>query len=253
MLLFAKKISMRHLLLMVCICVFGAANAQFSFYGQAGANYTDIRITRTTGIEKDDGGFGWQMIGGLEYHTQFGYFLYMGAGLRHQAYERDSLSYYYQDTVYQYLYRPLFINFPFGIGWKFPLDKNLSLKAYGGMNMQVGLGGSVTKNVLYYSFDSATNSSSLVREESSKHGIKYGRKTNKQYAYDLANTNWDLQLGVGLTFMNSAEVAVAYHHGFTNFLPNKDQAYEINKMSFIEVNLKFYFPNAYLDERKKKK
>jgi len=117
----------------------------------------------------------------------------------------------------------------------------------------VGLGGSVTKNVLYYSFDSATNSSSLVREESSKHGIKYGRKTNKQYAYDLANTNWDLQLGVGLTFMNSAEVAVAYHHGFTNFLPNKDQAYEINKMSFIEVNLKFYFPNAYLDERKKKK
>ena len=156
---------MKYLLVMISLCIGFAANAQFSFYGQAGGNYTDIRVTRTTGIEETKGGFGWQLIGGMEYHTSFGYFLYLGAGLRHQTYERDSLSYYFQDTLYEYHYRPLFISFPYGIGYQFKLEKDLSLKIYGGMNTQVGLGGHVTKNVLYYNFDSATNSSHLVRED----------------------------------------------------------------------------------------
>ena len=244
---------MKYLVLVISLCACVVAKAQFNFYGQAGGNYTDVRVTRTTGIEKTKAGFGWQLIGGTEYHTHFGYFLYLSAGLRRQAYERDSLSYYFQDTVYEYHYKPLFINFPFGIGWQFPLEKNLSLKVYGGMTMQVGLGGHVTTNVLYYAYDSASNSSSLVREESSKHGIKYGKQDKKQYSYDLANSNWTVNLGAGLNFMNSGEISVAYHHGFTNFLPNKDVAEEINKMSFIEINLKFYLPNNYLDERKKKK
>ena len=248
-----KKFFMKYLLVVIFFCTCAAAMGQFSFYGQAGANHTDIRTTRTTGVEKTSGGFGWQAIGGLQYHTQFGYFLYMGTGLRHQAYERDSLSRYFQDTVYEYQYRPLFINFPFGIGYQFPIQKKLSLKVYGGLNIQVGLGGHVTKNILYYSYDSTTNSSSLVREESSSHELKYGRASRRQYTYDLANSNWGLHLGVGLNFMNSGEVSIAYSHGFNNFLPNRDVAQEINKMSFIELNLKFYLPNDYLDERKKKK
>src|SRR5580765_4214773 len=105
---------MKYVLLMISLFTCFAATAQFSFYGQAGGNYTDVRVTRTTGIEKTDGGFGFQLIGGTEYHTQFGYFLFLGAGLRHQVYERDSLSHYFQDTVYEYHYEPLFINFPFG-------------------------------------------------------------------------------------------------------------------------------------------
>src|ERR1043166_7303836 len=147
---------MKYLLLMISFCTGVTAMAQFSYYGQAGANYTDVRVTRSTGIEETQGGFGWQLIGGAEYHTQWGYFLYLGTGLRHQEYERDSLSNYVQDTVYEYHYRPLFINFPFGIGYRFPINKNLGIKVYGGMNMQVGLRGHVTKNVLYYGYDSSS-------------------------------------------------------------------------------------------------
>src|SRR6185369_17047419 len=124
------------------------------------------RVTRTTGIEETKGGFGWQAGVGTDYHTVFGYFLYMGAGLRRETWERDSLSHYFQDTVYEYHYSPLFLALPFGIGYQFPLDKKLSLKVYGGLNVQVGLAGNVKKNVLFYSFDSATNTSSLTREES---------------------------------------------------------------------------------------
>jgi hypothetical protein len=248
-----QEIFMKYLLLMISLCIGTASVAQFSFYGQAGANHTDIRITRTTGIEKAEGGFGWQLIGGTEYNTQFGFFLYIGGGLRHQAYERDSLSHYFQDTVYQYLYRPLFINFPFGIGCQFPLDKNLKLKVTGGLNSQVGLSGNVTKNVFYYSYDSATNTSSLVKHTSNEHNIKYGRQSKRGYNYDLANTNWGIHLAVGLNFMNSGEVSLGYFHGFTNFLPNRDAAEEINKMSFLELNLKLYFPNEFLNGRKKQK
>src|ERR1041385_8703387 len=121
------------------------------------------------------------------------------------------------------------------------------------MDMQVGLGGHMTRNVLYYAYDSSTGSAQLVRTESTTKNIKYGKSIKKQFAYDLANTNWGLHLGVGLNFKNSAEFSVAYFHGFTNFLPEKDIAPEINKMSFLEFNVKLYFPNSYLEERKKKK
>jgi len=227
--------------------------AQFNFYTQAGANYTHVRITRTTGIEKTQDGAGWQAGIGTEYHTKFGYFIYLGAGLRQETYERDSLSLYFQDTVTEYHYRPLFINFPWGIGYEFPLNKQVSVKLFGGLNPQVGLAGTVTKNILFYATDSTNDFYHLIKQESGTHNLKYGRASRRTYAYDMANANWGLHVGVGLTFMNSAQVNVFYHHGFTNFLPNRDAAQEINKLSFFEINLRAYFPNDYLNERKKKR
>jgi hypothetical protein len=243
---------MKYLLLVIALGIGTATIAQFNFYTQAGGNYTSIRITRTTGIENENGGFGWQAGFGTEYHTQFGYFVYLGAGLRHESYERDSLSSFFPDTVSEYKYRPLFINFPFGIGYQFPLKNQLSLKVYGGLNTQVGLAGKVTKNNLFYGFDSVTNSSFLIRKESNTHSLKYGRASRRRYAYDLANANWGVNFGVGLNYMNSAEVNVFYHHGFNNFLPNRDAAEEINKLGFVELNVKIYFPNPYYEKRQKR-
>ncbi len=247
-----KKIAMKYLLLVIICCTGITAMSQFNFYTQAGANVAHVGVTRTTGIEKTKDGLGWQAGFGTEYHTQFGYFVYLGAGLRYQSYERDSLSLYFQDTVTQYKYRPLFINFPFGIGYEFPLKKQLSIKLYGGLNTQVGLAGKVTKSNLFYGTDSTNDLFHLIKEESGTHDIKYGRASRRRYAYDMGNANWGINVGVGLNFMNSAQVNVFYHHGFTNFLPNRDAADEINKLSFYELNVRLYFPNKYLNERKKK-
>ena len=40
-----------------------------------------VRATRSQGIENGKGGFGWQAGFGTEYHTQYGYFLYLGIDL----------------------------------------------------------------------------------------------------------------------------------------------------------------------------
>ena len=41
-------------------------------------------------------------------------------------------------------------------------------------------------------------------------------------------------IGAGIDLNNSFELNVFYHHGFTNFLPNRDAAVEINKLSFLK-------------------
>ena len=68
---------MKYCLLLIIIFSTAVANAQFNmnFYTQAGGNYTTIRIPRTTGVESSNGGFGWNVGIGTEYHTVFGYFL----------------------------------------------------------------------------------------------------------------------------------------------------------------------------------
>jgi hypothetical protein len=128
-----------------------AATAQFNmnFYTQAGGNYTTIRIPRTSGIETSNGGYGWQLGIGTEYHTSFGYFIYLGIGVRNETYNKDSLSTFTPDTVSQLKYRPLFLSVPFDIGLKVPLEKKLSLKIYAGLNIQVGVSGKVTKRNYY--------------------------------------------------------------------------------------------------------
>lgn len=253
MLLFVKISLMRYLLLLISF-ITTVASAQFNmnFYGQAGANYTSVRITRTTGIEKSNGGFGWEAGIGTEYNTTWKYFLYLGAGLRHQAYERDSTSAFFPDTVSQFKYRPLFLNFPFGIGYPFKLNKDINLKIYGGLNVQVGMGGRVKRHDLFYQQDSLGGQPKLIRSEVNEHDLHYGKASKKRYSYDLANSNWGVNIGTGVDIMQSFELNVFYHHGFTNFLPNRDAAAEVNKLDFVEINARFYLPNTYISGKKKR-
>jgi hypothetical protein len=243
---------MKYCLLLIGIFLTVTATAQFpfNFYVQAGGNYTTIRIPRTTGIETSDGGFGGQVGIGTEYHTVFGYFVYLGAGIRQQSFEKDSLPSYHGDTVSQFKYNPVFINVPVGIGWQFPLKKNLDLKLYGGLNVQIGVAGKVRKHTLYYSRDSVTQQPVLTREESNSHTLKFGRASRRNVSYDFASTNFTAHLGAGILFNQSLELNVFYHYGFTNFLPNQAFAEEINKLSYFEVNAKIYIPRAYFGSKK---
>lgn len=238
---------MKYCLLLICVVLTLSATAQFDFkfYTQAGANYSTIRIPRTTGIETSNGGYGWQLGIGTEYHTQFGFFLYLSTAVRKENFSKDSLSAYYPDTVSKLKYSPLFISFPVGVGVQFPIDKKLSLKLYGGLDVQIGVAGKSKRHDLYYVLDSSTQQAVLARSEVNEHDLRFGRNSRKKYAYDFANSNWEIHVGTGIDFNNSFELNVFYHHGFTNVLPNRDAAVEINKLSFFEVNARIYFPNNF--------
>ena len=246
---------MKYCLLLICIVITSAATAQFDFkfFTQEGGNYTTIRIPKTTGTEKSNGDYGWQLGIGTEYHTKFGYFLYLGVGVRKEAYNKDSISDFFPDTVTQYKFKPLLASFPVGIGWQIPLQKKLSLKVYAGLNVQIGISGKVNRRDLYYMFDSVSQQTVLIRTEVSDHDMRYGRASSKKKVYDFANSNWGAHIGAGINFSNSLELNVFYHHGFTNFLPGRDAAVEINKLSFIEANAKIYFPNSFQSKKSKRR
>ncbi len=242
---------MKYCLLLICIVLTLSATAQydFKFYTQAGANYSTIRIPKTTGIETSNGGYGWQLGLGTEYHTKFGFFLYLSTAIRKETFSRDSLSAYYPDTVSQLKFSPLFVSFPVGIGVQLPLNKKISLKLYGGLNVQIGVAGKLKRRDLYYVLDSSTQQPVLARSAISEHDLQFGRNSTKRNPQDLANTNWEAHLGAGVNFNNSIELNVFYHHGFTNFLPNRNSSVEINKLSFFEVNARIYFPNNFTSSK----
>ncbi len=245
---------MKYCLLLICIFLTAVSTAQYNinFYTQAGTNYTKVRIPKTPGIETTDGKFGWQVGFGTEYHTTFGYFVYLGAGVIKESYGKDSTSKALPDTVSHFEYHPLFINFPLGIGWQFPLAKELSLKLYVGLNMQVGVSGKASKHNLYYKYDSGRQKNILMRTDGSEHDLRFGRASTRANSYDYANTNWGAQLGAGINLKNSFELSVFYHHGFTNFLPGRDAVDEINKLSYFELDARIYLPNSYFRNKKEK-
>jgi len=239
---------MKYLLLLLGLFITAALHAQFGFYAEGGGNYTALRATRSKGIVDGKGGYGWQAGIGTEYHTQFGYFLYLSMDLADQTFKKDSSSADGHTAVSNYTYKPLFLNFPFGIGYQFDLTQTVGFRVYGGINTQVGIGGNVTRNSSY-TFDSTGSHTSY-----DKHKIHYGRSVQvaNEFQSDVNNTVWGLTIGAGLNFSKSVEVAVFYQEGLTNILPGGDAAQEVNKLRSVSLNLKFYFPkNFYSKEIKR--
>src|ERR1700755_46936 len=129
---------MKYLILLLGIFMTTAIHAQFGLYVEGGGNYSALRATRSQGVVDCKGGYGWQVGFGTEYHTDFGYFLYLGLDLASQNFKKSST----KDTVVSHnTYKPLFVNFPFGIGYQFDLSKDVGFRVYGGINTQVGVGG----------------------------------------------------------------------------------------------------------------
>lgn len=245
---------MRYFLVALCICVAMFAKAQFSFNANAGSNYSYVHITTTAAANsKFRGGFGWQLGAGTEYKTGFGYFLYVGANFASRNYKRDSA--YNEDTVYTYSYHPLFINIPFGVGYKYPINKNLNLKFYVGLNTQVGAAGKIRKEKTFYSNPNIDPNAdgSLVTETVDKVPIQFGDKVSRKgRQYNFSVSNWGINPGIGLDFQNSFEAKLSYSYSFTNFLPGKRAAAENYKLRMVELNLKMDFPNQWYSAHKKK-
>ena len=244
---------MKYLLVALGIFVSSMVHAQFGFYAEGGLNYADMHVTRSAGEATGKGGAGWQAGVGVEYHTQFGYFLYLGTDLSSEQFKKDSSSLGFHSVVSHYVYKPLFVNVPFGIGYQFKLTKDIGLRVYGGLNTQIGVGGKVTRNTNYFTQDSVTGQPVHVGADNDTHKLNFGRsiQVQNEFRSDLANTIWGLNIGAGLNFSKSIEIAVIYQEGLTNILPGGDAAPEINKLRSVTVNLKFYFPKNYYTTKQK--
>ena len=239
---------MKYLLLAFGVFTSTFLHAQFAFYASGGGNYSHLRVTRNPGgIMEGKGGVGWQTAAGAEYNTHFGYFVYFEAGFSGQTFKKDSsASGDFKSIESHYTYKPVFLNFPFGIGYQFDLTKELGLRVYGGVTTQVGIGGKVSRNSTSYELDS-TGQSVVVSTENETHKIHYGRsiQVQNEFRSDLANAIWGINIGAGLNFLKTVEATIFYQEVFTNILPGGDGAPEINKLRGVTFNLKFYIPGQY--------
>ena len=243
---------MKYWLLAIGIFISTAIQAQFGFYAQGGANYSKLRVTRNPGGEMNGrGGYGWQATLGTEYNTQFGFFLFLEAGVSSQAFGKDSSGTVGDNITVRssYDYKPLFLNFPFGVGYQFPLSKQMALRVYGGVTSQTGIGGSVNRKSTVSDAQGA-----IIKTEDESHNINFGRSVQVQNEFrsDLANAVWGLTAGAGLNFSKAFEVTAIYQSVLTNILPGGDGVPEMNKLGVLSLNLKYYFTRSYYNSNYKK-
>lgn len=248
---------MKFWLLAIGIFISTAIQAQFGFYAQGGANYSKLRVTRNPGGAMDGkGGYGWQATLGTEYHTQFGFFLFLEAGISSQAFGKDSSGTVGDNITVRssYDYKPLYLNFPFGVGYQFPLSKEMAFRVYGGVTSQTGIGGSVNRKSTTLQKD-ANGQEVIIKTEDESHNINFGRsiQVQNEFRSDLANAMWGLTAGVGLNFSKSFEVTAIYQSVLTNILPGGDGVPEMNKLGALSFNLKYYFSRSYYNANNTKK
>ncbi len=252
---------MRYILFVI---VFFVANSlcaqetknQFTYKIYGGVNDTHIKVVRTDFKNyKYSDGIGWQAGIATEYQPLlFNYFLYINVGLKNFGYSRDTI--YTSDTVLSYNLKPLFLDVPFGIGFRFPLkNTKYTFKVYGGINTLVGLGGKLQTLQLYYNNLNIDPNlpTGLQKRLLSETGLNFGDRNKKTFIFDYATTNWSLQLGTGIDLKRTAELSLFYNVGLTNVLPGRNITNEIQKLRVLELNLKIDFPNDVLNKHVAKK
>lgn len=247
---------MRFILLLLLV-ILGAntikAQEQFTRNIYAGANYNNLSVKRTSlNNYKYTSNVGWQAGIGTQFKpVLFNYFLYLNVGLKHLSYDRDTT--YSADTVSSYALRPLFLDVPFGIGFRFPLkNQKYIFKVYGGMDVLLGLGGKLKTLQLYYDNPNIdpNSTSGLKKRVISETSLNYGDRNKKTYIFDYATSNWSFQLGAGLDISKIAELALVYNIGLTNILPGGNITDEIQKMQVVELNVKLDFPSNIFSNHK---
>lgn len=236
---------MKYLLIALGICISAASHAQFGYYVQGGGNYSHIGINGE-GKQTGTGDFGAQLGGGVEYYTHFNFFLYLGAQLAYENFQRDSTGTSdFNSVVSHYDYKPLFVSLPFGIAYQFDFSKNAGLKLYGGMDVQFGVGGKVTQHSLYYNEDPETGQPVLITDTTFTRKISYGRTSNKNAVFDLSNANMGFVLGAGLNLGRAVELTGTYRFGLKNIFPGGEVTANTSWLSYGQINLKFYIPKHY--------
>jgi len=243
---------MKYLLIALGLFISAASHAQFGYYLQGGGNYSHIGITGE-GKQTGQGGLGGQLGGGVEYYTHFNFFLYLGAQVAYENFQRDSTGGSgFNSQVSHYDYKPIFVSLPFGAAYQFDLSENLGLKLYGGMDVQFGVGGNVTQHSLFYKKDSVTGAPVLINDITETRKITYGRTSNKSAFFDLANANMGFVLGAGLNLGRAIEVNGTYRFGLKNIFPGGETTANSSWLSYAQINLKFYIPKHYYHTAKEK-
>ncbi len=244
---------MRYILLLITFFAANQTKAQeFSFSLKGGINNTHPRIISTQ-LYNDhtfSDNYGWQAAAGAEYETGFKFYIYTGAGFAQRGYQ-DYIERF--DTLFTTTYRPLFVNIPFGIGYKKKLNEKYNLRLFGGTNVQLGVGGKIkTEEAFYFSTDPENGQFELRTTDVSSRKIKFGDRNKKTIGYDYAIANWGFQMGTALELTRVAELEFIFDLGLNNILPGKKYTSEIQKMNIMELNLKIDFPNDYLNKHAKK-
>jgi hypothetical protein len=236
---------MKFLLIALGLFISAASHAQFGYYLQGGGNYSHIGINGE-GKQTGKGGFGGQLGGGVEYYTHFNFFLYLGAHIAYENFQRDSTGASGSQESH-YDYKPIFVSLPFGAAYQFDLSENLGLKLYGGMDVQFGIGGKVTQHSLLYD-----STGDLIKNITISREIMYGRTSNKNAFFDLANANMGFVLGAGLNLGRAIEVNGTYRFGLKNIFPGGETTANTSWLSYAQINLKFYIPKHYYHTAKEK-
>lgn len=235
---------MRYLLIALAFFISAASHAQFGYYLQGGANYSKMGINGQ-GNQTSKGGVGGQLGGGVEYHTHFNFFLYLGTQVNYENFQRDSTgSSGFSSQSSHYDYKPILVSIPFGVAYQFDFSKDLGLKLYGGMDVQFGAGGKLTQRTVSYAQDAQGNPV-VIADTSINRKITYGRTSNKTAYFDLANANMGFVVGAGLNFGKSVELTGTYRFGLKNILPGGESAANTSWLSYAQLNLKFYIPKRY--------
>lgn len=139
---------------------------------------------------------------------------------------------------------------PTGIAYQLNLSKAVDLKVYGGFTVQVGAAGTMTHRSSYYTQDPVTGDPVKVRESIDKHNMRYGKNSTKEYVFDMSNSNLALHIGTGINLSKSAEIALFYNYGLNSILPGKEGALEANKLNYLQLNFRVYFPKNYYSPKK---
>ncbi|MFT4154988.1 outer membrane beta-barrel protein [Parafilimonas sp.] len=243
---------MKYWLLAFGFFISSAVQAQFGFYMQAGGNATRLHVSRNPGgTVNGNTGYGWQASAGTEYHTQFGFLVFIEAGVSQEHFGKDSAGATTSKAIVsEYAYQPLFLNFPFGIGYQFPLSKQLALRVYAGATTQIGIGGKVCRKSIIYGEDS-TGSEVITATENNSHKINFGRSIHLQNEFrsDIANAVWGLNAGVGLSVSQQFEITAIFQSTLTNMLPGGDGVTEIDKLQSVNIGLTYYFSRSYYHAR----
>lgn len=213
------------IILFCCTAVF--AHAQLTLGIKAGYNTTNPHFPKSVNNQNQKGssGNGWQ----AALHVQQGlhkWFVYSGAGLIKNTFY--SHAYYWGSS--SKTYHPLYLTIPLGAGYTFNFHKNFSIKLYGGVYGQAGIGGKVkTVTMPYCDFVACPEAPPISVDE---HKIVFKSGTT-----DLEPVNAGLQFGAGLQLLKKLELDFTFYKGLTNIIP-KDFNYTMH-LNMFAIDAKF--------------
>lgn len=201
---------MKLLAIIACCCIVGAARGQFTFDVNAGYNYTKPKFVGSNKPgDRLGGGSGWQLGAFLEQGFHH-WFVYSGGNITQNSFSQSGnfLGGWFNTT-----YRPVYLNIPVGVGYKFAVTHNLAVKLFSGIYGQLGVGGRIKAT--------RSNCEGLMAcievppPINDEYNIGYKGSTAT-----LAKTNAGIQFGAGILAYKRMEFLFMYGAGFSNVIPH---------------------------------